>query len=98
MILPINHIANWKYIRQQKQAQIEKYIICEISTRIDYDYNIVYKLMVRRNRDYKYETPLKGLYEIIQTWTNGSVTIQTGAVTSRLNICCLKPYNNLEVE
>ena len=98
MILPINHIANWKYIRQQKQAQIEKGLICENSTRIDDDYNIGDKVMVRMNQYYKYKTLFQGPYEIIQVRTNRTVTIQTGAVTARLNIRFLKPYNNPEVE
>ena len=54
--------------------------------------------MVRRNQAYKYRTPFQGPYEIIQTWTNGTVTIKTGAVTSKLNIRRIKPYNNSEVE
>ena len=40
MIIPINQIVNWVYIRQRKQAQIEKDLICENSTIINYDYNI----------------------------------------------------------
>ena len=97
MILPINHIANWRYIRQQKQEQIEKYAIHKKTTRIDYDYNIGDSVMVRRNQAYKYETPFKGAYESIQTWTNGTVTTQMCAVTVRLNIHCLKTYDNTEV-
>ena len=97
VIFPINHIANWVYRRQRKQSQIGIVIICEKSTRIDYDYNIGYKFMVRRNQAYKYKTQFQGLYEIIQMWTNGTVTIQTGAVPARLNIRPLKPYNNPEV-
>ena len=88
MILPINPVVNWRYIRHQKQAQIEKYVIHENSTRIDYDYNIGDKVMVRRKQAYKYKTPFQGPYEIIQMCTNRAVTIQTGAVTARLNIRC----------
>ena len=65
MILSINNIVNWKYICQQKQAQIEKAVIRENSTRIDHDYNIGDKIMVKRNWAYKYETPFQGPYEII---------------------------------
>ena len=54
--------------------------------------------MVRRNQDYKHETKFKGLYEIIQAWTNGTVTIQRGAVTSRINIRCIKPYQNSHLD
>ena len=54
--------------------------------------------MVIRNQAYKYETKFQGLYEIIQSWMKRTVTIKTGAVTDRINICRLKPYNNPEVE
>ena len=98
MILPINHIENWGYIRQRKQSQIGKYVICKNSTRIDHDYNIGDKVMVRINQAYKYKTPFQGPYEIFQIWTNRTVTIQTGAFADRLNIRRIKPYNSPEVE
>ena len=41
--------------------------------------------MIYRKRAYKYKTPFKGLYEIVQTWTNGLVRLQTGAVTTSVN-------------
>ena len=47
MILPINHIANWRLIRQRKQAQIDKYVIRKNSTRVDYDYIIGDWVVVR---------------------------------------------------
>ena len=86
MILPINHIANWRLIRHRKQAQIDKDVNRKNSTRVDYDYRIGDWVMVREENDFKYETPFKGPYEIVQTWTNGNVTIQMGSVTDRLNI------------
>ena len=98
MILPINHIASWRYIRQRKQTQIEKDVICENSTRIDHDYRFGDKVLVRRNQAYKYETPFQGPYGIIQTWTNGTVTIRTDAVTARLNIRYINTYDSPEVE
>ena len=62
-------------MRQQKQAEIEKYIIHKNSTIIDYNYNVGDKVLVRINQAYKYETPFQGPYEIIQMWTNITVTI-----------------------
>ena len=95
MILPINHIANRRKLRQQKQTQIEKYAIHENSTRLNHNYTIGDKVLVRINQAYKYETLFQGTYEIFQTWTNRAVTVRTGAVTSTLNICYIKPYNIL---
>ena len=33
------------------------------------------EVLVRINQAYKYETPFQGQYEIIQMWTNVTVTI-----------------------
>ena len=40
MIIPINHVADWRYIQQRKQKQINKDINCENTTRIDYNYRL----------------------------------------------------------
>ena len=97
-IPPIKHIANWIYIRQWKQEQIEKGVIRKNFTRINYDYNIGYKVIVIRNQAYKYETLFQFSYETFLTRTNGTVTIKLGAVTYRLNICRTKLYTSTEIE
>ena len=38
MILPINHVADWRYICQRKQTKINKDVACDNTTRIDHDY------------------------------------------------------------
>ena len=62
MILPINHIANWRYIRQRKKSQIDKYVIRENTTRIDHYYRVGDKLMTKTKSAYKYENLFKGPY------------------------------------
>ena len=64
---------------------MEKDVILKSSTRIKYYINNGDKVMVIRNQAYKYKTPFKGLYKLFQMWTNGTVTIRTGEVTSRIN-------------
>ena len=39
-ILLTNHVVDWRYICQRKQAQIEKYVIHENSTIIENDYRV----------------------------------------------------------
>ena len=48
--------------------------------------------MLRNKAVYKYETPYKGPYKIIQCWKNGPVTLQMGATKDRLNLGRMKPY------
>ena len=48
--------------------------------------------------DFKYETPFKCPNEIVQNWTNGTVTIEIGAVTDRLNFQRVEPYKTPELD
>ena len=98
MILPINNLKNWRLIRQRKQVQIEKDVIHENSTRIDHNSIVGYQVVVRGDNDFKYEIPFTGPYENFQTWTNRTVTIQTGVVTDILNISRVEPYKIPEVD
>ena len=47
MIIPINHIADWRFICKHKQAQINKEFIYETTTRIDHDYRVGNKFLSR---------------------------------------------------
>ena len=62
MIIPINHIAECKYILHHKQVQIEKYVIQENSTRIGHDYRVGDRVMIIKHAGFKYETTFKGPY------------------------------------
>ena len=67
MILPINYIENWSYIRQCKQTQIEKYLIREKSTRIDFDFKVGDQVTIKSKSAYKDRTRFKSPYEIFQS-------------------------------
>ena len=43
---------------------------------------------------FKYETLFKGPYNFFQMWKNGSVKLKMAAVTTRVNICRIKTYEN----
>ena len=75
MILPINHVADWRYICQRKQSQIEKYVIHENTNRINHNYRLVDKFMTRTKSEYTYETPFNVLYNSFQMWTKLTVTL-----------------------
>ena len=98
MILKIKNVVDWRYIRQNKQVQVEKYFIHENSTRIDYDYRVGDRLILSTKTAYKFETSYKGPYKIVQAWKNGTVTLWTGVVTTRTNICHIKPYHREDAE
>ena len=47
--------------------------------------------MTQTKSAFKYKTLYRGPYKIVETWTNGTVTLIMGAVTTRVNICNIKP-------
>ena len=98
MILPITHIEDRRYICHRKQTQIDNGIIQEKANIIDHDYRVGDKVMKLTKSAYKYETPYRGPYKIVQTQTNGTATLRTGVVTMRLNIRNIKPYNTTNVQ
>ena len=79
---------------QCKKTQIYKDVIRERTTRIDYDYRVGDQVLVGIRSAHKYKTPFKGPYETAQTWTNRTVILRTGEVTTRINIRHINPYNN----
>ena len=98
MILPINHVFDWRYTRHSKNVQTEKDVIHENTTIIDYNKKVGDKVTTRNKSAYKYKTPFKGPYGIFQTWTNGTITLQTGELKERINIYRIQYYNNLKIE
>ena len=65
----------------------------ENTTIIDHYYRVRDKVMTLNKSAYKYKILFRGPYGIIQTWTNGTVTLQMSVVTMRINICNINPYN-----
>ena len=80
-------------MRESKQEQIEKYVIRKNSTTIDHNYRVVDQVMIQRKTAFKYETPFRWPYGTVQTRKNGSATLRIVAVTVRVNILRIKPYN-----
>ena len=93
MIWNLPHIADWRYIQQRKQDLINKNNERENSKRIEHDYAVGDKVLKRLSNTYKLERSKDGPYEIIRVHTNGTVTIQNGTITERLNICQIDPYH-----
>ena len=58
MITPIKHVADWRYIHQGKQAQIEKYVICKKYTWIKYDHIFRNQVFMINKAAYKYKMHL----------------------------------------
>ena len=96
MIIPIEHVANWRLIYQRKQTLIDKNNYKETSTRTNHHFQVDDQVLIRNNQSNKYETSYKGPYTIIKTWTNGTLTLRMGEKKDRINIRHIKPYYTLE--
>ena len=93
MLLNIKFIADWETIRLRKQKDVDRNNERENSLRVDHDYHIGDKVLVTDNDIHrKLNCPTKGPYNIIQVYTNGTVRVQKGAVTERINIRRCTPY------
>ena len=60
MIPPINHVTDWIYMCQRKQAEIDTDVIRENTTRIDHYYRVGDKVMTQPNSEFKYKSPYRG--------------------------------------
>ena len=82
---------DWRYIHQCKQAQIYKIFIHGNTTKPNKNYIVGDIVMTRNRSSYKYKTTILSL-------TKGIVFLQMEAVTMRINIRHIKPYDNIDAE
>ena len=86
MIFNIKHMANWEYIQARKQKLINKNNERENAKRIEYEYTVGDKVLLRTGTENKYEHPYSGPHPVLKVNSNGTVRIQKGAVTETVNI------------
>ena len=94
MIFPIEHKANWEYIRSRKQKIIKKNNLAENAKRIPYSYSTGDKVMLKIGTENKYEQPYSGPHTITELGTNGTVRLQMGAVNDSVNIRRIDPFTD----
>ena len=93
MIQPIQYIAEWDIIRKNKQKVIDENNLRENSKRVDYDYEVGQKVLLRNTDIHrKLDNPTTGPYEILQLYVNGNVSILRGSVIERVNIRRIRPF------
>ena len=92
MIFNIKHQANWEYIKKRKQEKINQNNEKENLQRIPHDYKIGDQVLLKKGTEYKYKQPYSGLHPILETYNNGTVKIQKGAVAETVNIRRIVPF------
>ena len=94
MILPIKFNADWALITQNKQNLIDASNKQENKKRIAHIYRIGDKVLLTKPGILrKLSTPRTGPYVVQQVFTNGTISIQKGAVIQRVNIRRVTPYH-----
>ena len=93
MLFDIPYLADWTEIGKRRQEQVDKYNVRENKHQKEHNYKIGDKVLVIKDGVFrKVEDPNEGPYTITQVHTNGTVRIQRGAISERLNIRRLYPY------
>ena len=93
MLFDIPYMADWNVTGKHRQELVESTNRRENKTRLPYDYAIGEKILIKkdevpRKTDDKYEGP----YTITTVHCNGTVRIQRGSISERINIRRLTPY------
>jgi hypothetical protein len=93
MILNIKFKAEWEIINAQKQSRTDKDACNKNAKCIPHQYTIGDKVLIdvtgiRKKPDVPRHRP----YEILETFTNGTVWIQFGIVNDRINIQHIMPF------
>jgi hypothetical protein len=93
MLFNITHLVDWKSISNRKQAQVDSDNLRENKGRVPHDYQPgEYVYIVPDGINRKYEWKHEGPFRIVAVHTNGTVDIQDGVITHRINIRRLTPH------
>ncbi len=92
LIFNIQHFAIWDVLRQRKEKLILENNKRENAKSIRHQYSAGDKVMLHIGTEYKYEEPYTGQHTIIETFPNGTVSLQVGPVLDRVNIRRIHPY------
>jgi len=93
MLFDIPYLADWKSIGQRRQELVNQNNARENARRIDFDYAVGQKVLLKKDGILrKAEDRYKGPYVITQVHTNGTVRIQRGTMSERLNIRRITPF------
>ncbi len=94
MLFDIPFIADWKTIGEHRQKLTDCNTDRENEGRIDYDYKVGQKILVRNEGILckAQSTWQKDPWTIMTVHTNGNITVQCGNKEERLNIRRVKPF------
>jgi hypothetical protein len=94
MLFDIPFLADWNKIGDYRQRQTDRNTARENKTRVDWDYKVGDKVLVRKDGILrKTESRYDGdPWTIMSVHTNGTIRVQRGTKSERLNIRRVTPY------
>ena len=93
MLFDIPYIADWTAIGNRRQASVDQMNTRENSRRVDFDYAVGQKVLLKKDGILcKAEDKYVGPYNVTQVHTNGTIRIQRGTMSERINIRRATPY------
>jgi hypothetical protein len=94
MIHNITFRANWDQIQKRKQDIINKSNQKENKSQIPYEYKVGDQVLLETPGILrKFSTPRTGPYPVTNVYKNGTIRIQKGIVSERVNIRRVTPFN-----
>jgi hypothetical protein len=94
MFLPITFHADWAALEQQRQKEIIKNNQRENASRKDHEYKVGDKILLTKPGHIrrKLENPREGPYDVTAVYSNGTIRIQRGVISERVNLRRVTPY------
>jgi hypothetical protein len=94
MLFDVPFLADWNKVGDYRQRQTDRNTACENRTCVEWDYAVGNKVLVRkegilRKSESKYE---KVPWTVSQVHRNGTIRIQCGTKSERLNIRRVTPF------
>ena len=94
MLFDVPFLADWKKIGEYRQRQTDKNTARENNTRLDWDYQLGDKVLLRkdgilRKSESRYESDP---WTITSVHMNGTIRVQRRTKSERLNIRRVRPY------
>jgi len=95
MLFDIPFIADWKQIGEYRQSQTNHSNTRENNNRVDYDYKVGDKILIRKDGVLRKAESIrkKEPWTIMTVHTNGTIRIQCGTKSERINIRRVTPFS-----
>jgi hypothetical protein len=95
MLFDIPFVADWKQIGDYRQHQTDRNNKRENNKRVDYDYKVGDKILIRKDDILRKAESIwkKEPWTITTVLTNGTIRIQCGTKSERINIRRVTPFS-----